>query len=124
MFLQSTMGLNFSIYIWLITNHSFFTPVTLAILRHLLIFFLYSPTPFSMPEAPVPDATWVTDQFSGGATISSVSVGEVIGNAIPLQPSSRRIKFLIEWKERTIPIVLDETETIGTVDVVVEVLNP
>ena len=86
--------------------------------------FLYSPTPFSMPEAPVPDATWVTDQFSGGATISSVSVGEVIGNAIPLQPSSRRIKFLIEWKERTIPIVLDETETIGTVDVVVEVLNP
>ena len=75
-----------------------------------------------MPEAPVPDATWVTDQFSGGATISSVSVGEVIGNAIPLQPS-RRIKFLIEWKERTLPIVLDETETIGTVDVIVEVLN-
>ena len=92
-------------------------------LEALANLFLYSPTPFSMPEAPVPDATWVTDQFSGGATISSVSVGEVIGNAIPLQPSSRRIKFLIEWKERTIPIVLDETETIGTVDVV-EVLNP
>ena len=70
---------------------------------------------FSFPEAPVPDAPLVTDQSSATSSISSISVGEVVGTAIPLRPSSRRIKFLIEWRERTIPIVLDDSETIGTV---------
>ena len=77
-----------------------------------------------MPEAPVPDAYWVADQSTAGTSTSSVSVRGVVGNAIPLQPSSRRIKFLIEWRDRTIPIVLTETETIGSVNVTVKVLNP
>jgi len=41
----------------------------------------------------------------------------VVGNAIPLCPSSRRIKFLIEWRDKTIPVTLDDSETIGIVRV-------
>ena len=69
----------------------------------------------SLPDAPVVDESLVTDQSSVVPSIASVSVGEVVGNAIPLRPSSRRIKFLIEWREKTIPIVLDDSETIGNV---------
>ncbi|KAJ7386458.1 pre-rRNA processing and 40S ribosomal subunit assembly, partial [Desmophyllum pertusum] len=68
-----------------------------------------------LPETPIADESLVTDHSSAVPSIASVSVGEVVGNAIPLRPSSRRIKFLIEWRERTIPIVLDDTETLGTI---------
>lgn len=78
-------------------------------------------SPLRMPEAPVPDAYWVADQSTAGTSTSSVSVRGVVGNAIPLQPSSRRIKFLIEWRDRTIPIVLTETETIGTIKRMLEI---
>ena len=57
----------------------------------------------------------VTDQSSMVPSIASVSVGEVVGRSIPLQKPARRIRFLIEWREQTIPIVLDDTETLGTV---------
>lgn len=72
-----------------------------------------------MPEPPIADESLVTDQSSAVPSIASVSVGEVVGNAIPLQPSSRRIKFLIEWREKTIPITLDDSETIGIIRVFV-----
>ncbi|XP_078352953.1 FAS-associated factor 1-like [Oculina patagonica] len=72
-------------------------------------------SPLRLPEAPVADEPLVTDHSSAGPSIASVSVGEVVGNAIPLRPSSRRIKFLIEWREQTIPIVLDDSETIATI---------
>ena len=72
----------------------------------------------SLPEAPVVDEPLVTDQSSAVPSIASISVGEVVGNAIPLRPSSRRIKFLIEWREKTIPIVLDDSETIGMIIVI------
>ena len=68
-----------------------------------------------MPEVPIADESLVTDQSSAVPSVASVSVGEVIGNTLPLRPSSRRIKFLIEWREKTIPITLDDSETIGIV---------
>ena len=68
-----------------------------------------------MPEVPIADESLVTDQSSAVPSVASGSVGEVVGNAIPLRPSSRRIKFLIEWREKTIPITLDDHETIGIV---------
>ena len=71
----------------------------------------------SMPEAPIADESLVTDQSSAVPSVASVSVGEVVGNAIPLRPSSRRIKFLIEWRDKTIPVTLDDSETIGIVRV-------
>ena len=74
----------------------------------------------SLPEAHIDDESLVTDQSSAVPPVASesVSVGEVVGNAIPLCPSSRRIKFLIEWRDKTIPITLDDSETIGTCTVV------
>ena len=72
----------------------------------------------SLPEAHIDDESLVTDQSSAVPPVASVSVGEVVGNAIPLRPSSRRIKFLIEWRDKTIPITLDDSETIGTCTVV------
>ena len=60
----------------------------------------------------------VADQPSVLPSIASVSVGEIVGRAIPLQKPSRRIKFLIEWREQTIPIVLDDSETLGTVFII------
>lgn len=71
----------------------------------------------SVPEAPIVDESLVTDQSSAVPSVASVSVGEVVGNAIPLCPSSRRIKFLIEWRDKTIPVTLDDSETIGIVRV-------
>jgi len=44
---------------------------------------------------------------------SSVSVGEVVGRSIPVQQPLRRVKFLVEWRDQTIPIVLEDSETIG-----------
>lgn len=79
-----------------------------------VLFFLFLSR---LPEAPVADESLVTDQSSAVPSVASVSVGEVVGNAIPLHPSSRRIKFLIEWKDKTIPITLDDSETIGIVRV-------
>ena len=70
-----------------------------------------------MPEAPIDDVSLVTDQSSALPSVASVSVGEIVGNAIPLRPSSRRIKFLIEWRDKTIPVTLDDSETIGIVRV-------
>ena len=70
-----------------------------------------------MPEAPIDDVSLVTDQSSAVPSVASVSVGEIVGNAIPLRPSSRRIKFLIEWRDKTIPVTLDDSETIGIVRV-------
>ena len=51
----------------------------------------------SLPGPPIDDGSLVTDQSSAVPSVASVSVGEVVGNAVPLRPSSRRIKFLIEW---------------------------
>ena len=73
----------------------------------------------SLPEVPKNDESLVTDQSSAVPSVASVSVGEVVGNAIPLHPSSRRIKFLIEWRDKTIPITLDDSETIGIVRVLI-----
>ena len=75
----------------------------------------------SLPEAHIDDESLVTDQSSAVPPVASesVSVGEVVGNAIPLCPSSRRIKFLIEWRDKTIPITLDDSETIGIVRVLI-----
>ena len=81
---------------------------------YFLIFFLQL---FSLPVAPIDDESLGTDQSSTVPSVASVSVGEVVGNAMPLHPSSRRIKFLIEWRDRTIPITLDDSETIGIVRV-------
>lgn len=70
---------------------------------------------FSFPEVPtVHDHSSVTDQPSMVPSVASVSVSEVVGKAVPIQKPSRRKKFLIEWREKTIPIVLDDTETLGT----------
>ena len=79
-----------------------------------VLFFLFLS---SLPEAPVADDSLATDQSSAVPSVAPVSVGEVVGNAIPLHPSSRRIKFLIEWRDQTIPITLDDSETIGIVRV-------
>ena len=73
----------------------------------------------SFPEVPINDESLVTDRSSAVPSVASVSVGEVVGNAIPLHPSSRRIKFLIEWRDKTIPITLDDSETIGIVRVLI-----
>lgn len=63
----------------------------------------------------VDDHSCITNQLSMVPSIASVSVGEVVGRALPLQKPPRILKFLIEWREQTIPIVLDENETLGTV---------
>ena len=73
----------------------------------------------SFPAAPIDDGSLLTDQSSAVPSVASVSVGEVVGNAMPLRPSSRRIKFLIEWRDKTIPITLDDSETIGIVMVLI-----
>ena len=44
---------------------------------------------------------------------SIISVGEVVGRSIPLQQPTRRVKFLVEWRDQTIPVVLEDGETIG-----------
>ncbi|KAK2546833.1 FAS-associated factor 1 [Acropora cervicornis] len=54
-------------------------------------------SPLRLPGPPIDDGSLVTDQSSAVPSVASVSVGEVVGNAVPLRPSSRRIKFLIEW---------------------------
>ena len=60
-----------------------------------------------MPEAPAMEEHYpASDQ-------PSVSVGEVVGRSIPVQHPLRRVKFLVEWRDQTIPIVLEDSETIG-----------
>ena len=85
----------------------------MALSDSLLLFLQLS----SLPAAPIDDGSLLTDQSSAVPSVASVSVGEVVGNAMPLRPSSRRIKFLIEWRDKTIPITLDDGETIGIVRV-------
>ena len=41
------------------------------------------------------------------------SLPEVIGRSLPLHHPPRSLKFLVEWKDRTIPVVLDDVETVG-----------
>lgn len=64
---------------------------------------------------PVDDFPAVIAQ-SSVPSVASVSVDNV-GRSFPPQNPPRRVKFLIEWKEHTIPVVLDDTETLGTVAV-------
>lgn len=72
-------------------------------------------SPLRLPVAvPVDDHSPVTDQ-SLIPSVASVSVGDIVGRSIPVQNPPRRIKFLIEWRDRTIPIVLDDNETLGTI---------
>ncbi|XP_073259485.1 FAS-associated factor 1-like isoform X1 [Porites lutea] len=66
-------------------------------------------SPLRMPEAPAMEEHYpASDQ-------PSVSVGEVVGRSIPVQQPLRRVKFLVEWRDQTIPIVLEDSETIGTI---------
>ena len=64
---------------------------------------------------PVNDFPAVIAQ-SSVPSVASVSVDNV-GRSFSPQNPPRRVKFLIEWKEHTIPVVLDDTETLGTVTV-------
>ena len=60
-----------------------------------------------MPEAPAIEEHYpASDQ-------PLVSVGEVVGRSIPVQQPARRVKFLVEWRDQTIPIVLEDSDTIG-----------
>ena len=70
----------------------------------------------SLPvTVPVDDFPAVIAQ-SSVPSVASVSVDNV-GRSFPPQNPPRRVKFLIEWKEHTIPVVLDDTETLGKVAV-------
>ena len=60
-----------------------------------------------MPEAPAMEEHYPTSDQP------SVSVGGVVGRSIPVQQPLRRVKFLVEWRDQTIPIVLEDNETIG-----------
>lgn len=62
---------------------------------------------------PVDDFPAVIAQ-SSVPSVASVSV-ENIGRSFSPQNQPRRVKFLIEWKEHTIPVILDDTETLGKV---------
>lgn len=60
-----------------------------------------------MPEAPA------MEEHSPASDQPSISVDEVVGRSIPLQQPGRRVKFLVEWRDQTIPVVLEDSETIG-----------
>ncbi|EDO48162.1 predicted protein [Nematostella vectensis] len=38
---------------------------------------------------------------------------QIIGESVPLHHPPRRVKFLVEWKDQTIPVVLDDTDSVG-----------
>ncbi|XP_048579867.1 FAS-associated factor 1 [Nematostella vectensis] len=40
---------------------------------------------------------------------------QIIGESVPLHHPPRRVKFLVEWKDQTIPVVLDDTDSVGTI---------
>ncbi|KAK3747578.1 hypothetical protein QZH41_015805 [Actinostola sp. cb2023] len=46
---------------------------------------------------------------------------EVIGHSVPLHHPTRRVKFLIEWKEKTLTVILDDCETVGTIKRMLEI---
>ncbi|XP_015752631.1 PREDICTED: FAS-associated factor 1-like [Acropora digitifera] len=71
-------------------------------------------SPLRLPvTVPVDDFPAVIAQ-SSVPSVASVSVDNV-GRSFPPQNPPRRVKFLIEWKEHTIPVVLDDTETLGSI---------
>ena len=77
------------------------------ILAFFKLSFVYIVSLFSMPEASAMEEHYpASDQ-------PSVSVGEVVGRSIPGQQPLRRVKFLVEWRDQTIPIVLEDSDTIG-----------
>ena len=53
------------------------------------------------------------EEHSPASDQPSISVDEVVGRSIPLQQPGRRVKFLVEWRDQTIPVVLEDSETIG-----------
>ncbi|XP_020896306.2 FAS-associated factor 1 [Exaiptasia diaphana] len=48
---------------------------------------------------------------------------QVIGQTIPLHHPPRRVKFLIEWKEKTLTVILGDHETVGTIKRMIEMQN-
>ena len=50
-------------------------------------------------------------------TVDSLSVSEAAGHSMPLRHPARRLKFLIEWREKTIVIVLEDSETVGIMNI-------
>jgi hypothetical protein len=47
---------------------------------------------------------------------------EIIGQSVPLHHPQRRVKFLIEWKDKTLTVILDDSETVGMLNSLLLVL--
>ena len=48
----------------------------------------------------------------------AASQPEIVGRSLPLRHPPRTLKFQIEWKDRTISLVLDDIETVGKLPLV------